>query len=150
MARRNAYKRIAEQICGSRSAWRGLPDYERQEVLDTARQMYDLGVDFASAENAEKTEKRGFVYIITNQAWPGYVKIGRAFNPEARLRGYQTSCPMRDYELTFAAYFRDCHKAETFIHNWLAEYRAEGEWFRLLPQVAEQVIYDLRERNYVG
>jgi hypothetical protein len=145
MARRNAYKRIAENICGSRAAWRGLPPEERQEVLDTARQMYDLGVNAPAAERAELLDKRGFVYVITNPAWPGIVKIGRAFDPESRLAGYQTSCPHRDYELHSSVYFHDCYFAEKEIHARLIDHCTAGEWFIINPDHALGEINRLRE-----
>ena len=150
MARRNAYIRLAESISGSRVAWRSLPKVQRQEVLDTARQMHDLGVDFASAERVEKTDKRGFVYVITNPAWPDHVKIGRAFNPESRLRGYQTSCPDRDYRLNYAVYFEDCYQAEHSMHYMLDKWRRGGEWFFADVEEATQLIDRLRETTHVG
>jgi len=119
----------------------------RIEIRMTAAKMYDLGVDFSAAASAEHTEKRGFVYVITHPAFPGYVKIGRAFDPEARLRGYQTGCPHRAYELYAAVYFEDCHWAEKEIHARLEyEYRngALGEWFNITPFLARHNINKLR------
>ena len=37
------------------------------------------------------------VYIITNDAWPDWVKVGKAVSADDRLNGYQTSSPFRDY-----------------------------------------------------
>ena len=146
----NGVSRLAYQIAGSHQTYYQLSKAERMNIRETAKHLYELGADFPTAQRNEATNKQGFVYIITNAAWPGYVKIGRAFNPESRLKGYQTGCPFRGYELEYAIYFEDCHGAEKIIHDWLADYRAEGEWFRLLPHVAEHTIYNLREQNYVG
>ena len=116
-------------------------------MQETAAHLYDLGVDIGTADRAEATEKRGFVYVITHPAFPGYVKIGRAYNPESRLRQYQTGCPHRGYELYAAIYFEDCYMAEKEIHARLDEsYRngALGEWFNISPFLARHNINKLR------
>ena len=48
--------------------------------------------------------KKGYIYIITNKAWPEYVKIGRTHNTKNRLKSYQTSSPFRDYEIYYEVY----------------------------------------------
>ena len=125
------------------SDWYALPKARRRILAEQAKRLVDLGADFATAQRAEKTVRDGFVYVITHPAFPEYVKIGRAFDPESRLSGYQTGCPHRAYELKYAVYFEDCHTAERLIHDTLADYRAEGEWFRMLPTVAERVLDEI-------
>jgi len=142
--RYDAVMRLAHRIEGSQRKYRSLPVSERDMVRQKAAELHELGADMVLATKAQATEKRGFVYVITNPAWPGYVKIGRAFDPEARLSGYQTSCPKRDYALYAAIYFEDCHFAETEIHARLYGYRQEGEWFYLTPFLARHAINKLR------
>jgi len=48
--------------------------------------------------------KEGEVYIIVNNAWPEWVKIGMAVDSEDRLKSYQTSSPFRDYILMYSVY----------------------------------------------
>lgn len=150
MRRRNVHingtSRLAYRIAGSERKFYALPPEERKTIRDTARQMYELGVDFTTADKAEKTDRRGFVYVITNPAWPGYVKIGRAFDPEARARSMNTGCPLNDYEVCHAVYFHDCYWAEREVHERLAESRLPGgEWFALPVHVAVHSIEKLRE-----
>ena len=59
--------------------------------------------------------KEGYVYAISNPAWPDWIKIGMAIDAEDRLNGYQTSSPMRDYELIHSVYFDDRNKAERLL-----------------------------------
>jgi hypothetical protein len=127
-------------MVGGRRAYFALPEEERREVHETAKQMFEAGLDIATAHICEKTDRRGFVYVIWNPAWPAYVKVGRAFNPLSRLAQFQSGCPERDYKLKYAVYFENCYEAERLIHNTLADYRAEGEWFRILPTTAEHVL----------
>ncbi len=145
--RYNAVRRLKEQLVGGRGAYFSLPTEEQAAATDTAKQLYDLGVDFTTADRAFATEKRGFVYVITHPAFPDYVKIGRAFDPKSRLKGYQTGCPHRGYELYAAIYFEDCHWAEREIHARLDEdFRngALGEWYYISPLNARHNINKLR------
>lgn len=143
MARRNGYRRLRERMAGGRRQFYALDSDARRALNKKAIEMYDLGADLVTAHVAEKIVREGFVYVIWNPAWPAHVKIGRAFDPESRLNSYQTSSPDRDYELKYAVYFSDCRRAEELIHDTLADYRAEGEWFRILPSTAEHILDEI-------
>lgn len=95
---------------------------------------------FSSLENYTRS-KEGQVYIITNSAWPEWVKIGMAIDAEDRLNGYQTSSPMRDYKLMYAVSTDDRRKTETLAHKQ-AEKIAErkGEWFKMSVGQAKECI----------
>lgn len=60
--------------------------------------------------------KAGYVYAITNPAWPGYYKIGSAIDVNDRLNSYQTSSPLRDYKLEIYAFSEDRVADEKRIH----------------------------------
>ena len=143
-ATRNQWRELANRIAGGRTQFRALPEDERNSVAGVAKQMYELGADFSTANSALATEKRGFVYVITHPAFPGYVKVGRAYDPESRLKGYQTGCPHRAYELYAAVYFEDCHFAEHEIHARLCAHEGCGEWFAISPFLARHTINKLR------
>lgn len=115
-------------------------------IRTTAARMHELGMDYGQAASVESTIREGFVYAITNPSFPGYVKIGRAFDPESRLRGYQTGCPNRSYELEHSVYFADCLTAEKEMHARLEKVRAEGEWFFMTATQATNAINQLREQ----
>ena len=138
--RLNAVSRLAYQIAGSSRKFYALPPEERAAIRSTAKLMHEQGQCFAGAQEAERTDLRGFVYVITNPAWPHHCKIGRAFDPESRLRGYQTGCPRRSYRLRYALYFRDCHTAEAALHARLIDHQLEGEWFAIAPDEAQEAI----------
>ena len=57
--------------------------------------------DMVVYHNTKVLQKNpGYIYIITNPAWKGWVKIGMTKNkPDQRLVVYQTSCPFRDYKI---------------------------------------------------
>ena len=95
---------------------------------------------FSSLENYERSTE-GQVYIITNPAWPEWVKIGMAVDAEDRCNGYQTSRPMRDYKVMYAAATKDRRNAEAAAHK-AAEKIAErrGEWFKMSVAQAKECI----------
>lgn len=95
---------------------------------------------FSGLENYTRS-KEGQVYIIVNEAWPEWVKIGMAVDAEDRLNGYQTSSPMRDYKLMYAVSTDDRRKAEALAHKAagkIAERR--GEWFKMSVGQAKECI----------
>jgi hypothetical protein len=91
--------------------------------------------------------KEGYVYVITNKAWPNWVKIGMAIDAEDRLSGYQTSSPHRDYVLEHSVYSNNRRKAEQQAHTRATKLASEtnGEWFKLTVQQAIEVLDNLDE-----
>ena len=99
---------------------------------------------FSSLENYTST-KSGYVYVITNPAWSDWVKVGMAIDAEDRLASYQTSSPLRDYELQYSVYCRDRRKSERKAHKLATELATDrkGEWFKLSVETAVECISDL-------
>ena len=104
---------------------------------------------FGSLKNYD-TIKEGYVYAITNSAWPEWVKIGKALDAEDRLSGYQTSSPMRDYKLVYSVHFEDRNVAEKKAHTMAAFRTAHpwnkhdnGEWFKLTDAEAIEILKEI-------
>jgi hypothetical protein len=94
--------------------------------------------------------KEGYVYAIVNDAWPEWVKIGKAIDAEDRLSGYQTSSPMRDYKLVHSVYFEDRNVAEKKAHTLAAlktthpwNKHDNGEWFKLTDAEAIEILKEV-------
>ena len=98
----------------------------------------NIGADTLRSYNKVKS---GEVYIIVNNAWPGWVKIGMAVYAEDRLTKYQTGSPLRDYVLAYSVYTEDRRKTEREAHK-AAEAIAErnGEWFKMSIGQAKECI----------
>ena len=60
-----------------------------------------------SKRNTKRDLQQGFIYIITNPAWPNWCKIGLTINLQKRLNGYNTHAPLRDYVISFALPVKD-------------------------------------------
>ncbi len=59
----------------------------------------------------------GYIYIITNKSFPGWVKIGVTEDIKSRLRTYQTSSPLRNYKIEYYIHHPDCYGAEKDINK---------------------------------
>jgi hypothetical protein len=98
--------------------------------------------DFESVKQRQKIVKsnEGFVYIVTNTVWDGYVKIGRAIDPVSRVTHFNTYDPMRQFKLRYVKYFIDCKDAERTIHSVLLSNRVRGEWFNVSISIARNCL----------
>ena len=77
----NGVSSIAYALVGGSKKFYSLPRETRLAVRKHAMRLYDAGADFVTA--VQRTDVAdGFVYIITHPAWPDYLKIGCAINPE--------------------------------------------------------------------
>ena len=93
--------------------------------------------------------KEGYVYVITNKAWPEWVKIGIAIDAEDRLNGYQTSSPMRDFILEHSVASKDRRKSEKEAHTRALPLSldSKGEWFKLSVEQAITILDNLNEQH---
>ena len=81
----------------------------------------------------------GIVYVLTNPAMPGMVKIGKTGREvEARLNDlYTTGVPL-PFECAYAARVADMDKVEKAFHNAFGPYRVNPrrEFFSIEPEQA--------------
>jgi len=89
--------------------------------------------------------KEGYVYAITNPAWPEWVKIGMAVDADDRCNGYQTSSPFRDYSLEHVVVSNNRRVSEAQAHKAAAKIAEEqrGEWFKISIEQAKDVLNKL-------
>ena len=135
----NGVSQIAYALAGGKGAFYRLPKDTRLATRRHAMHLYDAGADFVTA--VQRTDvSDGFVYIISHPAWPDFLKLGCAINPESRLRDYQTYCPNRAFHLEHAVYTSDRRAAEAEVHARFAPWRASGEWFRVSLEEARDAL----------
>jgi len=77
----------------------------------------------------ESLDKRGYVYILVNPAFTGFVKIGKTTNePEARARQLSSGSGVpAPYAVAWDAFVTDCHHVEKLIHQQLAGTRSRND-----------------------
>jgi len=79
---------------------------------------------------------KGYVYILSNPAMPGLIKIGRSENdPQIRAQQlYSTGVP-EPFNIEFVWFTQDCIRLEQEIHAEFSEYRKQGrEFFSVSPK----------------
>lgn len=70
------------------------------------------------------------VYVVSNPAWPGAVKIGLTrINPQSRLSQMQTGDPHRAYKYEALVEVANADEAEAILHAALKPFHLKGEWF---------------------
>ena len=96
--------------------------------------------DVWSHNQIDKTDE-GEVYVITNPAWPDWVKVGKAVSTEDRLNGYQTSSPYRDYQVVTTIKVHNRHEEERRMHRMVGERATQriGEWFKIELDVVKAI-----------
>lgn len=92
---------------------------------------------------------KGYVYVLTNEAMPGLVKIGRSKHA-AGVRAKQiyagdTGVPL-PFDVHFECLFDDCVEAEALVHDYLQEHRLnpDREFFSLEPKDAVEWVLRAR------
>ena len=96
---------------------------------------------FSSLEKYNSS-KEGQVYIVVNESFPQWIKVGMAVDAEDRLSNYQTSSPYRDYVLYESWDVSDRRAAESAAHEILTECSDDrkNEWFKCDPAFAKLMI----------
>ena len=77
--------------------------------------------------------KSGYLYIITNEAFSGWVKVGTTFDLNQRLHVYQTADPFRRYVVVYSLHHPEFREAEKKIKETMKAFALEikGEWYRV-------------------
>jgi len=87
----------------------------------------------------EVRKKPGFIYIIRNDAFPDYMKIGQTVNVDNRLVNFQTSDPNRGYYVVHSRKFDDVGAAERLIAESFPHYY---EWYKIDMDMDEADMID--------
>lgn len=112
---------------------------DRQNYLK--RKARELGTRSLKAYNKIK---EGYIYVIINPAWEGWVKIGMAVDADDRCANYQTSSPFRDYELIAKQFTKDKKRLELMAHKEAEKIGLrQGEWFKINKLQAISLIKSL-------
>ena len=137
----------------SKAGIRGNPDrmYVNGKYISRKHPLYKPGkyktFSDAAFDGTYKLEaiKEGYVYAITNPAWPEWVKIGMAVDADDRCNGYQTSSPFRDYSLAHMVVTNNRRAAEAQAHKEAAKIAEEqrGEWFKISIEQAKDILNKL-------
>jgi len=101
----------------------------------------------------EKLEREGsgYVYVIVNDAWPDWVKLGCAKDADDRLSNYQTYSPFRDYRIIAKISCDERYKKEKEMHKIFHEFshtQSKSEWFKIDRLLAIKLLnYQIQEND---
>lgn len=82
---------------------------------------------------------KGHIYVCSNKAYPGVVKIGRARRPKERARQLSSATGvLYNFNLDMAFKVPDCIKSELFVHEKLSYLRIKTnkEFFKITSKQA--------------
>ena len=83
-----------------------------------------------SLKKAEQKTKSGIVYIISNEAFPGYYKVGMTQNLKQRLKSYQTYDPHRRFKVEHYRVVDDARSVERYFLTHCNVDISSGEWVK--------------------
>jgi len=101
----------------------------------------EVGID--KLETTVKTTA-GYVYVISNPAWPQWFKVGKATVEKERCRAYQTGDPFRNYSLEYSMETTNRHALEKVAHDMLEPVclKRQGEWFKFPESFYPKALLD--------
>lgn len=78
-------------------------------------------------------DKGGYLYIITNIAFPDWVKVGTTDNLTKRLSTYQTGDPFRGYTIVYSIHHPKYLEAEKQVKTIMKPFASEirNEWYKI-------------------
>ena len=96
-------------------------------------------------KDAFDTVQMGYVYLIVNPAFDGWVKCGKAVDVDNRLESYQTSSPYRNYKEVYRVFTHNRHGTEVSALDALSSVCEDrhGEWFKVDTKEAVAVLEKL-------
>ena len=104
----------------------------------------------------EATSKGQFVYILTNVAYPGICKIGKAVAPSKRVKQINGAGTVSEWVLKYAIPVTDDYKVEGMVHKNLEHLRMDShqgssrEFFLVSFEDAIKEIETVAESFYVS
>jgi hypothetical protein len=84
--------------------------------------------------HGEQTKiNEGFVYLLTNPSWNGWVKVGMTVDFEQRLSSYNIYDPYKRYSFIDIKWTSDRKSAEKHLHTVFEIHSTNinGEWFEI-------------------
>src|SRR6056300_1612739 len=107
---------------------------------------------------ADTTERnhRGWVYLLTNPAYPELIKIGKEVTTSKRINGINSAGTVSEWELKAAMPVSDDYKVENLMHRELEQYRRRSdqgssrEFFEVPMSLAIQALLEVSKPFAVG
>ena len=108
-----------------------------------------------SAKTSEERH-RGWVYLLTNPAYPELIQIGKAVTPSQRIKGINGAGTVDEWSLRAAMPVSEDYTVENLVHTQLAQYRRDSnqgssrEFFEVPLSLAMSTLLEVSEPFKVG
>jgi len=115
-----------------------------------------FGVKNPDYKTTSEDSHRGWVYLLTNPAYPDLIKIGKAVTPSKRINGINSAGTVSEWELKAAMPVTDDYKVESLMHRELEQYRRKSdqgssrEFFEAPMSLAIQTLLEVSKPFAVG
>lgn len=131
--------------------------FEKEDEPFTVNWVYMYAKGVAGKVQLDELHSRGqYVYILTNNAYPGYCKIGKAITPSKRVKQINGAGTVSEWDLKYALPVTDDYKVENLIHNKLEFLRRNShqgssrEFFEISLEDALEVLILIGKDFYNG
>lgn len=116
---------------------------KRKEILSVVRSQTDMQA--FTPKGFQNPKESGFIYLVENEAFPGWVKCGMTTNVISRLSSYNSSDPLKRFVLISSKTVAQRRKAEKLLlDNMVTRSKIRnGEWFRIEKDEAILVFNNL-------
>ena len=125
-----------------------IPVIERVNAV--AKMLVDDERSSSGSRGTHAKHNLGFIYAVTLDSRPGFVKVGKTVDPKARLSTYQLNDPLEGYSMVFHGFVYEYSKAEKEAHRRLDEWHKNGEWFEVDLDVALDVLISIYTSTEYG
>jgi Fe-S cluster biosynthesis and repair protein YggX len=94
------------------------------------------------------SKAKGEIYIISNPAWKGWIKVGTTLNADRRLSQFQAACPLKDFKLVKFITVKNKLKAERKILEFIKFFAEDnnGEWIKIHTDTAIEILNTYKEK----
>ena len=110
--------------------------------------IYLYAKDLQELYNQE-SKKGQYVYVLTNKAYPDICKIGKAVDPQSRIKAINGAGVLEEWDLRFMVPVVDDYRVEGYMHRIFSQFRVNSskdnsrEFFRVDYQDAKAALLDL-------
>ena len=119
--------------------------------------VYLYGQEPEDAKKLDQYLSKGkYVYVLVNDSYPNYVKIGKAVNPQSRVKQINGAGTVSEWKLYWAIPVTDDYRVENLAHRHLEQFRRDSdqgssrEFFEVNKEVAIDVVTEMARDYYNG
>jgi len=101
--------------------------FEREDEPYTVNWVYMYAKGVAGKVQLDEANSKGkYVYILTNIAYPGYCKIGKAITPSKRVKQINGAGTVSEWKLEYALPVTNDYTVEKLVHSELEYLRRDS------------------------